>query len=912
MSPLILVDGSSYLYRAFHALPPLVNSKGNPTGAVYGVANMLKKLLADYPSDNIAVIFDSKGKTFRDDLYPAYKANRKTMPDELRAQVEPLHELIRSMGLPLIIIDGVEADDVIGTLARKAALQNQSVLISTGDKDMAQLVDQHITLINTMSNLLLDEKGVIEKFGVKPNQIIDYLTLMGDTSDNVPGVPGVGPKTASKWLNQYHTLDNLIQHKNEITGKISEAFNHCIDQFDLMKVLVTIKCDVELPIEFHQLKHKPEDTEKLIALLKNLEFKHWLAEITGEKPPERKSRQSNQDSNHSTNLNTNQDTKSIKNYHCILTQEKLEDLISKLNHTQLFTVDTETTSLNIIDARIVGVSFGFENGEAYYIPLSHDYLGAPDQLDRKETLLKLKPILENKNIFKIGHHVKYDINIFKNHDINLQGVMFDTMLESYVLDSTATRHDMDSLALKYLNKKTIHFEDVAGKGAKQITFNQVGVEEASEYAAEDADITFQLHQYLYPRLEKNTGSLKTFQEIEMPLAFVLGDMERIGVLIDADLLRKQSQKLSQRLLELENSAYTEVGQQFNLASPKQLQAILYEKLNLPILEKTPSGQPSTAENVLQDLAKDYAFPKIILEHRTLSKLKSTYTDKLPEQINSKTHRVHTSYQQAVASTGRLSSSNPNLQNIPIKTEEGRLIRKAFIAPDGYKILSADYSQIELRLMAHISQDESLLKAFEHGLDIHAATASEMFNIPLKEVTGEQRRHAKTVNFGLIYGMSAFGLSKQLDVSREVAQEYIDTYFKRYPGVKNYMDNTKKLAHQQSYVSTLFGRQLYLPDINARNTLRQKGAERAAINAPLQGSAADLIKIVMIKIHDWLKSEKIPANMIMQVHDELVFEIDNDHIDAIKNKIKDIMENAVKLSVPLIVSIGIGDNWDEAH
>lgn len=901
MPPLILVDGSSYLYRAFHALPPLVNSKGQPTGAVYGVANMLKKLLADYPSDNIAVVFDSKGKTFRDDLYPAYKANRAVMPDELRAQVEPLHELIKAMGLPLIIIDGVEADDVIGTLARRAAEHNQAVLISTGDKDMAQLVNAHITLINTMSNLILDEKGVIEKFGVKPNQIIDYLTLMGDTSDNVPGVPGVGPKTASKWLNQYHTLENLIKHKDQITGKISEAFNHCIDQFDLMKILVTIKCDVALPIEFNQLKHKSQDTENLIELLKNLEFKHWLAEITGEKPPERK-----------THQNSDQHKKQTKNYHCILTQKQLEDLITQLNHTKLFAVDTETTSLNIIDAQIVGISFGLDHGEAYYIPLGHDYLGAPDQLDRKETLFKLKSILENKNLHKIGHHIKYDINIFKNYDIHLDGVKFDTMLESYVLDSTATRHDMDSLALKYLDKKTIHFEDVAGKGVKQITFNQVGVDEAAEYAAEDGDITFQLHQYLYPKLEKNSGLLKTFQEIEMPLTLVLGDMERTGVLIDGDLLRKQSQKLSQRLLELENLAYTEVGQQFNLASPKQLQAILYEKLGLPILEKTPSGQPSTAENVLQDLAKDYKLPKIILEHRTLSKLKSTYTDKLPEQINTKTHRVHTSYQQAVASTGRLSSSNPNLQNIPIKTEEGRLIRKAFIAPEGYKILSADYSQIELRLMAHISQDESLLKAFEHGLDIHAATASEMFNIPLKQVSAEQRRHAKTVNFGLIYGMSAFGLSKQLDVSREVAQEYIDTYFKRYPGVKDYMDNTKKLAHQQGYVSTLFGRQLYLPDINARNSLRQKGAERAAINGPLQGSAADLIKIVMINIHDWLKSEKIPANMVMQVHDELVFEIDNNHIDSIQNKIKAMMENAVKLSVPLIVSIGIGNNWDEAH
>jgi DNA polymerase-1 len=891
--PLILVDGSSYLYRAFHALPPLVNSQGQPTGAIYGVTNMLKKLLADYPDSHIAVIFDSKGKTFRDELYEAYKANRAVMPPELRSQVEPLHELIKAMGLPLLIIENVEADDVIGTLAKIATERNHPVVISTGDKDMAQLVNKHITLINTMNNTLLDEKGVLEKFGVHPNQIIDYLTLIGDTSDNVPGVPGVGPKTAAKWLEKYQTLENLISHSHELSGKICEVFKKCIDQFVLTKTLVTIKCDVELPVKLEDLKHQPQDVEKLTVLFKNLEFKKWLSEISDHQLPVR-------------------EQKDNKNYICILNKEDLNNLIEKLNQIKLFAVDTETTSLHIIEAKIVGISFSFENGEAYYIPLAHNYPGAPDQLNLEDTLLKLKPLLENKDLHKIGHHIKYDINIFKNHGIHPQGFTYDTMLESYVLDSTATRHDMDSLALKYLGKKTITFEEVAGKGAKQLTFNQVGITEASEYAAEDADITYQLHEALWPKLESNPGSLKTFQEIEMPLALVLGEMERVGVLINADLLKKQSEKIAKRLIELENLAYKEADQSFNLSSPKQLQVIFYEKLGLPILEKTPTGQPSTAENVLQDLALDYELPKIILEHRTLSKLKSTYTDKLPEQIHPKTLRVHTSYQQAIASTGRLSSSNPNLQNIPIKTEEGRLIRKAFIAPKGSKIISADYSQIELRLMAHIAQDESLLKAFKHGLDVHAATASEVFGISLNEVTSDHRRHAKTINFGLLYGMSAFGLSKQLDVSREEAQAYINTYFKRYPGVKNYMENTKKSAHEKGYVETLFGRQLYLPEINARNGLRQKASERAAINAPLQGTAADLIKLAMIKIHDWIISEKIPAKMIMQVHDELVFEVNQNDVDTVKPYIKEIMENTIQLSVPLLVSIGVGDNWDEAH
>lgn len=883
--PVILIDGSSYLYRAFHALPPLMNSKNQPTGAIYGVLSMLKKMIQEFDPDIIAMIFDSKEKTFRDELYEAYKANREAMPNELQSQIQPLYDIIEAMGIPLVVIHGVEADDVIGTLAKQLSDHGEKVIISTGDKDMAQLVNKNITLINTMNNSHMDEKGVTEKFGVNPSQIIDYLTLVGDTSDNVPGVPGVGPKTAAKWLTTYHSLDNLVKHRQELTGKIKEVFEKCISQFDLTKTLVTIKCDVSLPFKPHDLKKKSPDHEKLTALYQALEFKSLLSE----------------------NLSKTSPKKNIKNYHCVLDKKDFEKLVAKLKHSNLFSVDTETTSLHIIDAKIVGISLGFENGEAYYIPLKHDYMDAPQQLEFDYVLSTLKPILEGPKS-KIAHNIKYDKNIFLNHGINIQNVLYDTMLESYVLDSTATRHDMDSLALKYLGKKTIHFEDVAGTGAKQLTFNQVGIKEAAEYAAEDADITFQLHETLWPRLEKNPGSVKTFQEIEMPLTSILGEMERHGVLIDAKLLEQQSKSLATQISHLEKEAYQEVGQQFNLASPKQLQEILYDKMQLPVLEKTPSGQPSTAENVLQELAQNYTLPKIILNHRTLSKLKSTYTDRLPEQIHPKTGRVHTSYHQANTSTGRLSSANPNLQNIPIRTEEGRTIRKAFIVPPGYKMLSADYSQIELRLMAHLSQDESLLNAFAHGLDIHVATAAEIFNIELKSVTSEQRRYAKTINFGLIYGMSAFGLAKQLDVPRETAQAYIDTYFTRYPGVKKYMEDTKKLAHKQGFVTTLFDRQLYLPDINARNMMRQRGAERAAINAPLQGTAADLIKTAMINI----RKENLPATMIMQVHDELIFEVREEELQKSQEEIKHLMENVFTLSVPLVVNIGIGNNWDEAH
>lgn len=893
IKPLILIDGSSYLYRAFHALPPLTNSKGQPTGAIYGVINMLKKLVHDYQPEKIAMIFDSKEKTFRDDLYVEYKANRQTMPDELQLQVEPLYKIIKAMGFPLIIMDGVEADDVIGTFTKQARAKNMSVVISTGDKDIAQLVDTHVTLINTMSNQVLDEKGVEDKFGVKPNQIIDYLTLVGDASDNIPGVPGVGPKTAVKWLAEYQTLDNIVKNAANIGGKVGESFRAHLDQLPLSKELTTIKCDVELPLTLDELAPKEKNTAELIELFKELEFKSWLAELLGE--------------GHVQRTPTHQ-----KHYQCILTNEDFDALLQRLNKASLFAVDTETTSLNIIDAKLVGISFGFAEGDAVYLPLLHDYPGAPDQLDQTYVVEKLKSILENPNIHKIGQNIKYDKNIFLNIGINLQGIIFDTMLESYVFDSTATRHDMDSLALKYLGKRTITFEEVAGKGAKQLTFNQIALKEATEYAAEDADITWQLHEKLWPKLEKNEGLLNTFRKIEMPIALVLADMERHGVFIDKNLLTQQSKELATRIAELEKTAYEHVGQPFNLASPKQLQEILYGKMQLPVLEKTPTGQPSTAESVMQDLAHDYPIAKLILEHRTLSKLKSTYTDKLPEEINAKTGRVHTSYQQAVAATGRLSSSNPNLQNIPIKTAEGRRIRQAFIAPQNYQIISADYSQIELRLMAHLSQDANLLKAFAQDLDIHTATAAEVFGVALDKVNSEQRRHAKAINFGLIYGMSAFGLAKQIDADRNQAQKYIDTYFARYPGVKDYMDRTKKSAHEKGFVSTIFGRQLYLPEINARNIMRQRGAERAAINAPLQGSAADLIKMAMIDIQTWLKQSQLPATMIMQVHDELVFEAEKSVVAEVSKIIKHKMENAIEISVPLLVAVSHGNNWDEAH
>ena len=896
VAPLILVDGSSYFFRAFHALPPLTNSKEQPTGAIYGVANMVKRLIKDYQSKHMAIVFDAKGKTFRDEWYPAYKAHRPPMPVELSSQFEPLLQLLSAMGLPLLTIDGVEADDVIGTLAHQAHLQGIPVVISTGDKDMAQLVNENITLINTMSNQVLDKEGVKEKFGVSPEQIIDYLTLVGDTSDNVPGVTKCGPKTAVKWLSHYHTLDELLAHADDIDGKIGEHLRASIPHLALSKKLVTIKRDVALPKTPQELILQPENRDQLIDLTRELEFKTWLKDLLsqGEQPP-----------SDQTTFTNFQETA----FDVITEDTALEHLLSQLQSSPLFCVDTETTSLDAINAEIVGISFAIASKHPAYIPLAHND-GSP-QLARDKVLAALKPLLENKDLAKVGQNLKYDYNVFKNYDINLTGIAYDTMLESYLLNSTAARHDMDSLALKYLGYKTITFEDVAGKGAKQLRFDDVPVSKAAPYAAEDAAITLDLHQTLYPMMDEKLRHV--LHTIEVPLLTVLADIERQGVLIDKKTLAKHGERLKIRIASLEEEALQLAGKPFNLNSPKQLQDILYVEQKLPVLAKTPKGQASTAESVLQELAFDYRLPTVILEYRSLSKLVSTYIDALPKRINPRTGRVHTSYNQAVTATGRLSSTEPNLQNIPIRTEEGRLIRKAFIAPPHYVLLAADYSQIELRIMAHLSGDQALQKAFANGWDIHAATASEIFSIPLEDVTTEQRRRAKAVNFGLIYGMSAFGLSKQLGVERKDAQYYIDCYFKRYPGVWNYMEQTRKEAHQNGFVETLMGRRLYLPEINARNGMRQKAAERTAINAPMQGTAADIIKLAMLKIADFQGKQTRPdARMIMQVHDELVFEVHETVIDSTKNTIRDLMEHAVELSVPLQVSIGIGSNWDEAH
>ncbi|KTD34606.1 DNA polymerase I [Legionella moravica] len=894
-APLILVDGSSYFFRAFHALPPLTNSKGQPTGAVYGVANMIKKLIKDYQPEELAVVFDAKGKTFRDEWYPEYKAHRPPMPVELSSQFQPLIQLLQAMGLPLLIIDGVEADDVIGTLARQATELGLPVVISTGDKDMAQLVNQHVSLINTMSNYSMDEAGVREKFGVAPEQIIDYLTLVGDSVDNVPGVTKCGPKTAVKWLDEYKTLDNLIQHADDIGGKIGEHLRACIPQLALSKKLVTIKTDLDLPLTLNDLKPKPADKEQLIDLTRELEFKNWLKELLGQ--------EENQ------HVQTDESNASYQSYEIITTNQQLNHWLNQLEQSSIFSVDTETTSLDFMEAEIVGISMAIEEGKGMYIPLIHTD-GSP-QLNREEVLTALKPILEHPDIKKIGQNIKYDYEVFKNHGITLKGIAYDTMLESYVLNSSAGRHDMDTLALKYLGVKTISFEEIAGKGAKQLRFDQIPVAKAGIYAAEDADITLQLHHKLYPMMDEPLREV--FQTIEMPLLTVLADMERYGVLIDSRTLNDHGKRLKERIGELENEALQLAGRPFNLNSPKQLQEILFDELKLPVLSKTPTGQPSTAESVLQELAYDFRLAAVILEYRSLSKLVSTYIDALPKKINPNTHRVHTSYNQAVAATGRLSSSEPNLQNIPIRSEEGRLIRTAFIAPPGCVILAADYSQIELRIMAHLSQDTNLLKAFANGWDIHAATASEIFQTPLDQVTSEQRRKSKAVNFGLIYGMSAFGLAKQLGVERQDAQHYIDTYFKRYPGVLDYMERTRKQAHQLGYVETLFGRRLYLPEINARNMMRQKAAERMAINAPMQGTAADIIKKTMLAVAKWQNSQiNPPARMIMQVHDELVFEVRHEEVESCTKKIHDLMEHTVELSVPLLVSIGTGANWDDAH
>ncbi|MDH5191533.1 MAG: DNA polymerase I [Gammaproteobacteria bacterium] len=892
---LVLVDGSSYLYRAFHAMPGLTNSRGEPTGAVYGVINMIRKLLSDETPDLIAVVFDAKGKTFRDDIYKEYKANRPPMPDDLRKQIKPLYEIIEAMGIPLISIEGVEADDVIGTLAVQAKQQGIKSLISTGDKDMAQLVDKDVTLMDTMKGSVSDPNGVKEKFGVPPERIVDYLALIGDTSDNVPGVPKCGPKTAVKWLDEYGSLDNIMENADQIKGKVGENLRATLEQLPLSRTLVTIKTDVELEQSPEQLHIKPADTEKLRTLFQNMEFKTWLSEVISDSD----STQSNK--------------KEVKNhYTTILTQKEFNHWFKQVEKAKLFAVDLETTSLDYMQAEIVGLSFSIKEGEAVYIPVAHDYEGAPPQLPRKQVLDTLKPVLENEKQLKTGHNLKYDMSVLANYDIALRGIAYDSMLESYVIDSTATRHDMDSCAMKYLGHQTIKYEDVAGKGAKQIPFNMVPLEQAGPYAAEDADISLRLHEHLWPRVCENKKIQTLFEEMEIPLVPVLSYMERTGVLVDADMLHKQGKRLLKRMQEVEHEVHDLAGEEFNLGSPKQLQEILFEKLSLPIIQKTPKGQPSTAEPVLQELANDYPMPRLILEYRSLSKLKSTYTDKLPEQINPKTGRVHTSYHQAITATGRLSSSDPNLQNIPVRNEEGRRIRQAFIAPAGYKIVAADYSQIELRIMAHLSGDKGLLSAFSEGRDIHRATAAEVFGLEESKVSNEQRRHAKAINFGLIYGMSAFGLGKQLGIGRNEAQSYIDLYFDRYPGVKAYMDETRERAREQGYVETVSGRRLYLPDIKASNMQRRQYAERTAINAPMQGTAADIIKRAMIRIFDWLQAEQPDVKMIMQVHDELVFEVAEQQLDKSVTIIREKMVAASDLSLPMVVDTGVGENWDQAH
>jgi DNA polymerase-1 len=897
----ILVDGSSYLFRAYHAMPPLTNSKGQPTGAIKGVINMIRKLMHDYPGARMIVVFDAKGKNFRHDLYPEYKAHRPPMPDDLRVQIEPIHQIIDAMGLPLLVIPGVEADDVIGVLARQATEHKTDVIISTGDKDMAQLVTEHVTLINTMTETVLDAKGVEEKFGVRPDQIIDYLALMGDSVDNIPGVPKCGPKTAVKWLQEFGSLEGVMANADKITGKIGENLRDSLPTLPLSYQLATIRCDVDLPQTLLEIAHAPINPQRLKELYEEYEFRSWIREVEAlEAAPEQ------------APVEETQAPALVVNYQTILTQEALDTWIKRLRAAELFAFDTETTSLDYMQAQIVGVSFAVTANEAAYVPLGHDYLDAPEQLDRRAVLAQLKPLLEDDAHKKVGQNLKYDMSVLANYGISLRGIAHDTMVQSYVLNSTATRHDMASLAEKYLGRDTIHFEDIAGKGAKQLTFNQIAVESASQYAAEDADITWQLHQALYPQVAAEPGLKRVYEQIDCPLVPVLSRIERTGTLVDAHLLGVQSQELAERIYELEQKSYEVAGEIFNLGSPKQLQDILFGKLGIDARKKTPTGQPSTAEPVLQELAEEHELPRLILEHRGLAKLKSTYTDKLPKLINPGTGRIHTSYHQAVAATGRLSSSDPNLQNIPIRTEEGRRIRQAFIAPPGYVLIAADYSQIELRIMAHLSQDKGLLNAFAHDEDVHRATAAEVFEVPLQDVTSEQRRKAKAINFGLIYGMSAFGLAKQIHVERREAQQYIDRYFERYPGVLEFMDRIRTQAHQDGFVETIFGRRLYLPDINARNKMLQQAAERTAINAPMQGTAADIIKLAMLDVDQWLAQEKIDARMIMQVHDELVLEVKSEIAESIAAELKTRMMQAASLDVPLVVEAGIGANWDLAH
>ena len=919
-TPLILVDGSSYLYRAFHALPPLTNSKGLPTGAVKGVINMMRRLQKDYPESTLVVVFDAKGKTFRDDMYSEYKANRPPMPDDLRLQIEPIHNIIEAMGLPMLVIDGVEADDVIGTLAIQATAISQPVVVSTGDKDIAQLVNEYITLVNTMTNAVLDHDGVVEKFGVPPELIIDFLALLGDKSDNIPGVPGVGEKTALGLLQGIGGLDEIYQRLDEVAGLDFRGAKNMAPKLEehkelayLSYLLATIKTDVEMPLNISQLHNQAPNQERLAELFDQLEFKSWVTELSAEDSAARPSSAVGQIDTPAVEIAvTPVQANIVKDYQIVLTEAHLKDWIEKIKAAELIAVDTETTSLDYMIADLVGISVAVEPGEAAYIPFGHDYLGVPEQLSRELVLATLKPLLEDPSIKKVGQNLKYDMSIFAQHGIALQGIEFDTMLESYVLDSVATRHDMDSLAEKYLGEQTIKFADVAGKGVGQLTFNQIALEIAGPYAAEDADITLRLHQVLWPQVSAHTSLGKVFTDIELPLVPVLSRIERTGALVDDTLLFQQSQELALRLAELEREAWDLAGQEFNLASPKQLGDILFTKLEIPILKKTAKGAPSTKEEVLQELALDYPLPKVLIEHRGLAKLKSTYTDKLPVMINRTTKRIHTSYNQSGTATGRLSSSDPNLQNIPVRNAEGRRVRQAFIPAEGSKMVAADYSQIELRIMAHLSEDPSLLAAFAAGQDIHRATAAEVFSTHPEQVTIDQRRSAKAINFGLIYGMSAFGLAKQLNIGRKQAAEYIDTYFDRYPGVLNYMNSVRSSAAEAGYVETYFGRRLYLPEINSRNGMRRQAAERTAINAPMQGTAADIIKLAMISVDDWLQNSDLRSVMIMQVHDELVLEVPEDELQVVSEGLMQRMESAATLKVPLLVDVGVGNNWDEAH
>ncbi len=923
--PFILVDGSSYLFRAFHGLPPLTNSKGQDTGAIYGVVNMLKSLIKQYNPTHMAVIFDAKGKTFRDDIYKEYKANRPPMPDELRSQIEPLHAIIKAMGLPVIVESGVEADDVIGTLAKHATEKGIDTLISTGDKDMAQLVNEHVTLINTMTNQLMDVEGVNTKFGIPPELVIDFLALKGDKVDNIPGVPGVGDKSAQALLNGIGGIDDIYKNLDKIADlsfrgskSMAAKMQEYEEQARLSYTLATISIDLDLDYDVEALMPCQADNEQLRDLFAEYEFKRWHAEVSALiAGGDTSGANANTNEEKSDSAEESEQSESVEidksKYETVLDEERFNAWVAKLEKAELIAFDTETTSLNYMDAELVGVSFCIEEGEAAYVPVAHDYPDAPAQLSREFVLDALKPILESDTVIKVGQHIKYDKNVLANYNITLNGIGFDTMLESYVLNSTAQRHDMDSLALAYLGHKTIHFEEIAGKGAKQLTFNQISLEEAGPYAAEDADITLRLHNAIWTKLKEIPELKNLLIDVEVPLACVLSRMEQEGVLIDSQRLRQQSQDLATRIAELESEVHEEAGEPFNLGSTKQLQHVLFEKMSLPIIKKTPKGAPSTSEDVLQELALEYPLPKKIMEYRGLTKLKNTYTDKLPKMINHRTGRVHTSYHQAVTATGRLSSTDPNLQNIPIRNEEGRRVRQAFVPREGNKFVAADYSQIELRIMAHLSGDKGLLDAFAHGKDIHKATASEVFGVPLDEVTTEQRRSAKAINFGLIYGMSAFGLSKQLNIPRNEAQKYMDLYFERYPGVLEYMDSTRESAKEKGYVETVFGRRLYLPDIKASNGARRKGAERAAINAPMQGTAADIIKMAMIKVDDWIrKNASDDVTMMMQVHDELVFEIKEDKVETYVSTITALMESAATLNVPLVVEAGVGENWDEAH